>query len=322
MPRTLFLLAGLALFIYLFLHLGPAAVFEMLGRIGWSAVPIAAAYAVYQSMRSLALTASVPGAHTLPFRDAVWIRLSGEAVQFLTFTGPFLAEPAKAMLLKRRGLSTVEGFAATLIEYLSYMFTSAILAIGALWWMLHREMVEGGVRAAAIGLLTAMVIFLLSSAVAIALRVHLMGAILERISRLPLVRRRLKPNMTDVHRVEDLLLDVMHDRPARFVRVLLYETASHALHIVELFLIVRALGLGAGFGTAALIEGAAKFIGLAFFFIPGQIGASEGAHTIIFEAVGLPAVAGFTVPFVRRIRSIVVAALGLLAISTLTKRRE
>ena len=319
MPRTLFLLAGLALFVYLFIHLGSAAVFEMLGRIGWSAVPIAGTYAAYQSMRSLALTASIPTARTLPFRDALWIRLSGEAVQFLTFTGPFLAEPAKALLLKRRGLSTVEGFAATITEYLSYTFTSAVLSIGALTWLLHRGMVEGGVRVAAIGLLTAMVIFLLASAMAIVLRVHLMGAILERISRLPLVRRRLKPNMPDVHRVEDLLLDVMHDRPARFARVLLYESTSHALHILELFLILRALGLGASIGTATLIEGAAKFIGLTFFFIPGQVGASEGAHTIIFEAIDLPAVAGFTVPFVRRIRSIIVAAVGLLSMSLLTR---
>ena len=318
MNRIVFLLAGLALFLYLFVHLGPAAVFEMLGRIGWSAVPIAGAYAAYQTLRSLALTTSVSSAQRLPFRDALWIRLSGEAVQFLTFTGPFLAEPAKAMLLKRRGLSTVEGFAATLTEYLSYMFTSAALSIGALAWLLHRGMVEGGVRAIVIALLIAMVIFLLASAIAIAWRVHLLGAILERISRLPVVRRRLKPNMRDVHRVEDLLLDVMHDRPARFARVLFFESSSHVLHILELFLILTALGLGADWGMAAIIEGAAKFIGLAFFFIPGQVGASEGAHTIIFNAVDLPAVAGFTVPFVRRIRSIVIAAFGLLAMSLLT----
>lgn len=321
MNRIVFLLAGLALFIYLLVHLGPSAVLAMLTRIGWSAVPIAGAYALFQSLRAAALSASVSPTRTLRFRDALWIRLSGEAVQFLTFTGPFLAEPAKALLLKRRGLTAVEGFAATLTEYLSYTFTAAVLSIGALWWLLVHDMVDGGVRVAAIAILSAMVLFLITSAVAIALRVHLLGAILARIARLPGIRRRLKPNMQDVHRVEDLLLDVMHDRPWRFARVLLLESGSHALHIVELFLIVSALGLGAGIGTAALIEGAAKFIGLAFFFIPGQVGASEGAHTIIFEAIGLPAVAGFTVPFVRRIRSIGVAALGLLAISLLTRSR-
>ena len=319
MPRTVFLLVGLALFVYLFIHLGPAAVWEMLGRIGWTALPIAATYATFQSVRALALRASVPEGRVLRFRDALWIRLSGEAVQFLTFTGPFLAEPAKALLLKRRGLSAVEGFAATITEYLCYTFTGAALSIGAIGWLLWHGTLAGGTRVGALVVLCVMVTFLAAGAAAIARRTHLLGAILERVTRLPGVRRRLKPNMEDVHRVEDLLLDVMHDRPSRFARILFLESTGHALHIVELFLILSALALGAGIGTATLIEGAAKFIGLAFFFIPGQVGASEGAHTIIFEAVNLPAVAGFTVPFVRRIRSIAVAALGLLAISALTR---
>ena len=179
----------------------------------------------------------------------------------------------------------------------------------------------GGARTGAIVILGIMAVFLISAAIAISLRIHLLGAILERVAGLPLVRRRFRPNMTEVHHVEDLLLDVMHDRPARFAGILLIETASHALHILELYLIIRALELGAGIGTAVLIEGAAKFIGLAFFFVPGQVGASEGAHTIIFEVVGLPATAGFVVPFVRRIRGVVVAALGLLGISLLTGGR-
>ena len=320
--RLVFLAIGVVVFIWLVIDLGPRAVVEMLGRIGWAAMPIALTYGAYQCVRALALRACVPVGGTLRFRDALWIRLSGEAVQFLTFTGPFLAEPAKAWLLKGRGLTAIEGFAATITEYLSYTFTAAVLSIAAIWWLLAHDALSGGNRAAGIVILGIMAGFLVSGTAAIYLRVHLLGAILERIARLPLVRRRLKPNMLDVHRVEDLLLDVMHDRPGRFATILATETVGHTLHILELFLIVRALELGAGVGTAVLIEGAAKFIGLAFFFIPGQVGASEGAHTIIFEAVGLPAVAGFTVPFVRRIRSIVVAAAGLAGMSVLSGSRS
>ena len=319
--RLFFLLVGLALFVYLFVELGPGEVLAMLARIGWAAVPIAFAYAVYQCTRAAALVASVASGRRLGFLDALWIRLSGEAVQFLTFTGPFLAEPAKAWLLKRRGLSAIEGFAATLTEYLCYMFPAAALSVVVLSWLLANAYVEGAVRVAAVIILGVMAAFLLAAAIAIMLRVHLLGAILERIASLPGIRRRLRPNMNDVHRVEDLLLDIMHDRPARFARILIIESASHGLHILELFFIIRALELGAGLGTATIIEGATKFVGLAFFFIPGQVGASEGAHTIVFDAVGLPAVAGFAVPFVRRIRSVVVAALGLVALSALTRAR-
>jgi len=318
--RLVFLLGGLALFIYLLVQLGPAAVLSMLGRIGWGAVPIAGAYAAYQSLRAASLSSSVPTGRAIPFRDALWIRLSGEAVQFLTFTGPFLAEPAKALLLRRRGLSAVEGFAATITEYLAYTITSAVLAAGALSYLLVYGDLTGAVRTAAFVIAGIMVVFLITSTAAIVTRTHLLGAILEWVASLPLVRRRLRPDMPAVHRMEDLLLDVMHDHPRRFARVLALESASHVLHIVELFLILEALAIAAGIGTAVLIEGAAKFISLAFFFIPGQLGASEGVHALIFEAVGLPVVAGFTVPFVRRIRGVLVAALGLLGMALLTRR--
>jgi hypothetical protein len=95
---------------------------------------------------------------------------------------------------------------------------------------------------------------------------------------------------------------------------------GHMIHAVELYWILSALDLGAGFGTALLIEGATKFVGLAFFFIPGQLGAAEGVHAIVFELVGLPAAAGFTAPFVRRLRMAAVSGIGLLAFARLSSR--
>lgn len=324
MLRLIFLAAGAALFVYLVLQLGPGAVLEMLGRIGWDGLVIVGIYAVYQSLRALALTAAVTEHRrqgAIRWRDAFWIRLSGEAIQFLTFTGPFLAEPAKAFLLKGRGLTAVEGFAATLTEYLVNLFTGALMSIAAIGWLLAQGVLEGGFRTAAIIIVMVMLAFLAAAAGAIVLRFHLLGTILEWIAGLPGLRTRLRPDMAAVHRTEDLLLGILHDRPARFAWIALVESGSHALHMLELYWIVRALELAAGVGTAFLIEGATKFVGVAFFFIPGQVGASEGAHVVVFEVLGLPAVAGFTVPFVRRIRSMAVAGVGLLATALLTRVR-
>lgn len=319
--RNVFLAAGVALFAYLVVRLGPGALLEMLGRIGWNAVPIAIIYTGYQSLRAFALTAAVTGARTIRWRDAFWIRVSGEAVQLLTSTGPFIAEPAKVWLLKRRGLSTEEGFAATLTEYLAYTFVAAAFSIVALGWMLAQGILNGVWRGIAVGLVVAMGAFLAAAAVAIGLRVHLLGAILEWIARLPGVRTRLRPDMPGVHRTEDLLLGILHDRPGRFAKLVLVDVGSHTLHLLELYWITRALALPATLWTAFLIEGATKFIGLAFFFVPGQVGASETAHTVVFELLGLPAVAGLTVAIVRRIRLIGVAGVGLLAMSLLTRDR-
>ena len=317
--RGVFLAAGVGLFVFLVVRLGPGSILEMVGRIGWNAPAIAGIYALHQALRAQALSDSVTG-RRLRWRDALAIRLSGESVQFLTITGPFLAEPAKAWLLTRRGLSTVEGFAATLTEFFIYTFVAACVSIAAIGWLLTHQTLHGAVRDGAVGLMAAMILFLAAATWAIARRYYLLGTILEGLSRAPGLRRRLHPDMPGVHRVEDLLLGTLRDRPRRFAWISAVEAGSHAVLLFELYWIMRTLHLSAGIGTAFLVDGATKFIELGFFFIPGQIGASEAAHTAVFEILGLPAAAGFAVPFVRRIRSAAVAGVGLLAMSVLMRR--
>jgi len=84
--------------------------------------------------------------------------------------------------------------------------------------------------------------------------------------------------------------------------------------------ILVALNLSPSPWTAFVIEGATKVVGLAFFFIPAQVGAAEGAYTAVFGALGLPLAAGFAVPFIRRLRMIALSAAGLLAMWSIARR--
>jgi hypothetical protein len=51
--------------------------------------------------------------------------------------------------------------------------------------------------------------------------------------------------------------------------------------------------------------------GAVFFFVPSQVGASEGVYALVFQQAGLTAAAGFALAFVRRLRSLLAAAVGL-----------
>ena len=86
---------------------------------------------------------------------------------------------------------------------------------------------------------------------------------------------------------------------------------AQLLLVAELFVLLRAVGEPFLAIHPFLIEAVTKFIGIAFFFIPAQIGASEGVYAVAFGQVGLSAAAGFTLAFVRRLRSLLVAAAGL-----------
>jgi hypothetical protein len=84
--------------------------------------------------------------------------------------------------------------------------------------------------------------------------------------------------------------------------------------------ILRMSEVASGLGRALLLESASKFIGLAFFFIPGQVGASEGVNIVLFRAVGLSGAAGIGVALARRVRSALAAGAGLAALALIMRR--
>jgi hypothetical protein len=98
MLRTLLLIAGVIIAVYLVLETGPGEILALLARIGSGFIPIAALYGGHQALRAWALRLSAARPDAIAYGDALVIRLSGDAIQFLTSTGPFLAEPSKALL--------------------------------------------------------------------------------------------------------------------------------------------------------------------------------------------------------------------------------
>ena len=70
-----------------------------------------------------------------------------------------------------------------------------------------------------------------------------------------------------------------------------------------------------------VIESSIKVIGIAFLFIPMQLGVSEGAYALVFDVMGLSAAAGFALAFLRRARTLIIAGIGLTTLTVLTRHR-
>jgi len=302
---------GCVLFVYLLVRLGAAEIFSLLLGIGWSFGLIAAAYTGHQLIRAIAFWKCITTNKRSSYWDIVRIRLSGEAIQFLTSTGPFLAEPAKVWLLRRRGLSIKQAAAATVSEYLIYTFTSAVLGITGLTYLVSNFELSRPESIAAKVIVYAMGAFLLAATAAIIFRIYLIGTIMKGVSRLPVVGRHMRLEEKDVRDTEDLLFVVLRDRPLRLLSILAVEFIAQALLVLELFVLLRTTGKPFSVLQPLLIEAATKFVGLAFFFIPGQVGAAEGTYALIFKTVGLSASAGFALAVGRRLRSLLVAGVGL-----------
>lgn len=309
--RAALLGLGLALFLYLFFRLGAANIVSLLLGVGWYFGLIAATYAGHQLLRAIAYWKCVTTNRHSSYLDMVRIRFSGEAIQYLTFTGPFLAEPAKVWLLRKRGLSTKHAVAATVSEYLIYTLTSAAFSIAGLVYIVSHFELSRPLSLAAQILIFVMGTFLLAAASAILGRIYLIGTIVKGIRRLRLLGKYLHLDDKVVRDTEDLLFVVLRDNPPRFLFILAVEFAAQALLVLELFLLLRTTRQPFSTLHPFLIEAASKFVGLAFFFIPGQVGAAEGTYALIFKTVGLPASAGFALAVARRLRSLLVAGIGL-----------
>jgi hypothetical protein len=318
--RIALLACGTALLAFLVWQLGPAAIVDAIHRVGWSFLVLVLLGGVHQGARALALKISVLRAGVLGYRDALAIRLSGEAIQSLTVTGPVLAEPTKAWLLERRGLTLQEGFAATITEYLIYSFVSAAMAIAGLLALAARFMPGGTIFAVIVGIVSLCAAFLIASAIAIAKRFYLIGTIVAWLARVGVLRGRFAPDMPAVNRVEDLLLVVLRDSPRRFMTVAAIEIAAQGVLVFELFWLLRVLGAAVGAWPAFLIEAWVKFFDFAFLVIPLQLGVSEGAYAAVFGLMGLPVAVGVAAAFLRRARGLLIASCGLTLLASVTRR--
>jgi hypothetical protein len=306
--RWLLLIVGLGVAVLLVRHVGFWIVVGMIFSVGWALLAVAAVYATHVAIRALALWRVVLP-HAVPYQDVLRIRLSTEAVEMLTFTGPFLAEPAKGWLLIRRGMPTAAAVAAVIAEFLLYTAVSSAVAIVGILLLLRRHAVPTAARPVAIVVLVVMAGFVAACAFASMTGVGLIVPTLKALRGV--IGRKAVSAAEQFLEIENLIIEFLHDQRRRLLEVLAIETAAQALLVVEMWIVVAALGFSISWIDSLTLEGGVKFVGVAFAFVPGQLGASESTYGFLARTIGLPVAAGVTVAIVRRLRALPVAVLGL-----------
>jgi hypothetical protein len=303
--RLVLLAAGVAVIVVLVRRMGTTAILGMLRDVSWRFLAVSVLYTAHVVARAGALWRCLPPGR-LRFRDTVVVKLWGEAVELLTFTGPFLAEPIKAYLLKRRGLGLAEAFGMIAVEFLLYTLMATWMAIASLSILLARRALPE-LDAPMLAILVGLVAFTAGCLWATVTGVGLIVPIMRRVG-LATLANRFDP-------VERVMVGFMHDRPGRLGEVVLIEALSHAFLAAEFWIVLTGLGFPLALADALLFEGGTKLITMAFVLVPGQVGAQEGFYVLLVGALGLPAVVGLTFSLVRRVRALIVAAASLGAVT-------
>jgi Lysylphosphatidylglycerol synthase TM region len=301
---------GVALLVFTVQRVGGwPAVVAGIGSIGWWFLAVVVLGAARMACRAGAWVACVSGGQ-LRFRDAFGAVLAGDAAGNLTPLGVFASEPTK-ILLTRAQLSTVTSVASVAIENAFYTASVLAVLVAGTWMLLQRADVPEGLEQISEAILSVVV----AAGVFAVWAARTRPAVLSRLA--PFITRlagRSQAPADAVREVETRIYSVLQWPIGRLARVVSWETSFHVLAVAEVWLVLRLLATGReiGISDAFLMESAGRFVTVAFKFVPYRLGIDEAGSGAVAEVLALSAAAGVTLALVRRLRILVLNALGLI----------
>jgi len=298
---------GLALLAWLVWRIGPGQIGRNLAQIGWGFLAILAFSAVPLLLNTLSWFRVLPEGSGVSFGAIARMLLSGEAINSVSPVGVVGGEIVRASLLSAR-LPAEDAVACVAMAAMAQFFAQVLFVVTGLplaFALVADAAVRRGLLFVA-GILLALFFAVLVLAASRAMRDRV-RSILARIRGL-----RAVPSLPERWRgAAREALAALRARPVRFGGAVVASLLAWQTGAVETWLILRFLRVPVGARQAYAIEVLAVVIEGALFFVPAKIGTQEGGKVLIFLAAGLDPAKGFTLGFVRRLRELCWAAVGL-----------
>ena len=305
-------LLGLALLVYVINRVGLQPIFDALGRIGFGFFLLLAISGSRHVLRTLAMSIAVEPEHrNFNFLQAFAARLGGEAISFLTFTGPLLGEATKVALLKKR-VPLGHGVPALVIDNLLYNLSVVFFILSGACVMLASYDLPLLVRYVLLCIAAVAALGLAAVVLAERRRFMVLTWMIDRLIKLGLMSKRLRARRSQVFEIEASVYDFYKHRPGAFFAMLGFNFFSHAMSVLEVVVTLRMLGFDPRVQAAYVIESLTKVINFAFGFIPATIGVYEGGTELILQTLGFAAATGVTLALVRKAGMVFWTGLGLV----------
>ena len=299
---------GVALLVFTVQRAGGwASIVDGVAKVGWwfAAVLLLGAFRMVCRTRAWMACANEP---QLRFRDAFGAWLAGDAIGNLTPLGLLASEPTKILMVRTR-ISAVTSIASVTIENLFYTASVFVVLLTGTWLLLQRADVPDGLeRIAEAGLAAIVVAAVIGVWVARA-----RPAILSRFA--PMVSKLAGRSNTPaeaIREVEAQIYAVPQWPLARIAHVAAWQLAFHVAAVAEVWVVLMALVPDVTLVEAFLLESAGRFVTVAFKFVPYRLGIDEAGSGAVAAVVGLSPATGVTLALVRRLRIIILNAVGLI----------
>ena len=314
--QTLAFILGLGLLIYVINRVGVQPLFDALLRIGFGFFVILGLSGLRHVLRTISMRAAVPPEHRrISFRHAFSARLGGEAISFLTFTGPLLGEATKVALLRKR-VPLTYGVPALVVDNLIYNLSVVFFVLSGAVVMLLRYPLPPGVYLVLLIIAAVAASGILVAAIAAKRRVMLLTWLIDRLGELRLSPKVILKKRHHIYHLELKVYDFYKHHPGAFFLMIACNLLAHAASVAEVFLALKMLGFAPQVAQAYIIESLTKVINFVFAFVPGTIGVYEGGTEVILQkGLGFTPAAGLALALVRKAAIVVWTSIGLLVLT-------
>jgi uncharacterized protein (TIRG00374 family) len=310
-----FFLFGLAGFTYLVLHFGVDQIFSNISRAGWSLCYIVLVWFVVYLLNATAWTLTLgAGGWKIPFVRLFTLTVSGFAINYVT---PFVALGGEPYRVK--SLSPVIGTQQALSAVILYRMVHLLGHMFVLLTGIILTLILLPVPAAfAVSLVLAGVVIL--SVIVLTMLGHrygIFGKLQSSLLRTPLLRRlggMLGKYESQLTEMDSWITAPYHRARPRLVLAVAIESLSRICMGVEVYLIVRGVGIDISLPASLFLYIVYSIIINLLFFIPLNVGAREGGLALGMGSLALPPLLGVYMGVVMRIREFFWIMLGLLFI--------
>lgn len=306
---------GLGLLTYVIRRVGIQPIFDALIRVGWGFFIIVGINGLRHVIRTISMTMAIPNEHrNFSFRHALAVRLGGETVSFLTFTGPLLGEATKAALLKRR-VPLAHGVSALVVDNILYNLSVAAFILSGALVMLFAYRLPIVVSVVLIGIAVTVAIGMAITAIAASRRVMLLTWIIDRMAGFGIKPKALIGRRDQINRLESDVYAFYNERRTAFFVMFGLDFLAHVTSVIEVYAGLRLLELTPSLQAAYIIESLTKVINFVFGFVPGTIGVYEGGTALILNTLGYAAATGVTLALIRKAAIVVWTGIGLVILA-------
>jgi putative ABC transport system permease protein len=314
--QALAFLLGLGLLIYVIHRVGVQPLFDALLRIGFGFFVILGLSGLRHFLRTISMRAAVPAEHRkISFRHAFSARLGGEAISFLTFTGPLLGEATKVALLRKR-VPLTYGVPALVVDNLLYNLSVVFFILTGAIVMLLRYPLPPQVYIVLVGIAVIAALGIAVAAFAAKRRVMLLTWFIDRTAQLRLSPKVILKRRDHIYHIESKVYDFYKHHPGAFWAMIVCNLVAHATSVIEVYVALRMLGFQPQWAQAYIIESLTKVINFAFSFVPGTIGVYEGGTEVILQkGLGFTPAAGLALALVRKAAIVSWTSVGLFVLT-------